>query len=94
MRKIIDKLIGWLNAIGKDKYQHFGLGAIIASVALCVASPLPFPAANFISIVAVFCVELIKELVVDSSASYRDLIATMLGGATVWVAASFTYGYA
>lgn len=94
MIKIINSLLKWLNAIGKDKYQHFCLGATIASVALCLASWISFPIAIRISIIVVFGVELIKELVIDSTASYRDLVATMLGGVPVWVASIFIYAYA
>lgn len=27
MKRLINKLVGWLNAIAKDKYQHFAVGA-------------------------------------------------------------------
>lgn len=40
MKKVIEKFIGWLNVVPKDKYQHFTLGAIIASVALIITAPL------------------------------------------------------
>ena len=40
MKRLINKLVGWLNAIAKDKYQHFAVGAVIASAALIVAVPL------------------------------------------------------
>lgn len=80
-----------LGGIGKDKYQHFSLGAIIAVVALCLSAGLPFAAANFISIVAVLGVELFKEFVLDSRADWRDIVATMLGGLCVWVAGCVVY---
>lgn len=34
------KIIAWLNAIAKDKYQHFAVGAAIAFIVLIVAMPL------------------------------------------------------
>lgn len=92
MRKIIDKMFTLLGGIGKDKYQHFSLGAIIAVVALCLSAGLPFPAANFISIVAVLGVELFKEFVLDSRADWRDIVATLLGGLCVWVASCVVFG--
>lgn len=30
MKRLINKLVGWLNAIAKDKYQHFAVGAVAA----------------------------------------------------------------
>lgn len=86
MRKIFDKLFAALGKIGKDKYQHFSLGAVIAVVALCLSAGLSFPAANFVSIVAVLGVELFKEFVLDAKADWRDIVATLLGGLCVWVA--------
>ena len=34
------KIIAWLNAIAKDKYQHFAVGAAIAFIVLIVDIPL------------------------------------------------------
>lgn len=92
MRKIFDRLFAALGKIGKDKYQHFSLGAVIAVVALCLSAGLPFPAANFISIVAVLGVELFKEFVLDAKADWRDIVATILGGLCVWVASCVVFG--
>lgn len=91
MRKIFDKLFAALGKIGKDKYQHFSLGAIIAVVALCLSAGLPFPAANFISIVAVLGAELFKEFVLDAKADWKDIVATLLGGLCVWVSACVVF---
>lgn len=93
MRKIFDSLFAALGTIKKDKYQHFSLGAIIAAVVLCfLAGLLPFPAANFVSIVAVLGVELFKEFVLDAKADWRDVVATILGGLCVWVGACVVFG--
>jgi short subunit fatty acids transporter len=92
MRKIFDKIFAALGKIGKDKYQHFSLGAIIAVVALCLSAGLPFPAANFVSIVAVLGLELFKEFVLDAKADWRDVVATLLGGLCVWVGACVVFG--
>lgn len=91
MRRIFDKLFAVLGKIGKDKYQHFSLGAIIAAVVLCLSAGLPFPAANFVSIVAVLAVELFKEFVLDGRADWRDVVATLLGGLCVWVPACVVF---
>ena len=91
MRKIFDKIFAALGKIGKDKYQHFSLGAVIAVVALCLSAGLPFPAANFVSIVAVLGVELFKEFALDSRADWKDIVATLLGGLCVWVASCVVF---
>ena len=91
MRQIFDKIFAQLGKVGKDKYQHFSLGAIIAVVALCLSAGLPFPAANFVSIVAVLGVELFKEFVLDAKADWKDIVATLLGGLCVWVGACVVY---
>lgn len=92
MRKIFDKIFAALGKIGKDKYQHFSLGAVIAAMALCLSAGLPFPAANFVSIVAVLGVELFKEFALDSRADWKDIVATILGGLCVWVGACVVFG--
>jgi hypothetical protein len=89
---MFDKIFAALGKIGKDKYQHFSLGAIIAVVALCLSAGLPFPAANFLSILAVLSVELFKEFVLDSRADWKDIVATLLGGLCVWVASCVVFG--
>lgn len=38
MKQIFDKIVGWLNGIGTDKYKHFTLGAIIAAVVIMALS--------------------------------------------------------
>lgn len=91
MKRIFDRIFAALGKIGKDKYQHFSLGAVIAVVALCLSAELPFPAANFASIVAVLGVELFKEFVLDGRADWRDLVATLLGGLCVWVASCVVF---
>ena len=92
----MERVFGWIFAqlgkVGKDKYQHFTLGAVIAAMALCLSAGLPFPAANFVSIVAVLGVELFKEFVLDSRADWKDVVATILGGLCVWVASCVVFG--
>ena len=83
MKRLINKLIGWLNAIAKDKYQHFAVGAVIASAALVVAVPLGawwrwLPL--LVSMVAV-----VKERKIDPKADMQDILWTLAGGAVGWV---------
>jgi hypothetical protein len=82
MKRLINKLIGWLNAIAKDKYQHFAVGAVIASAALIVAVPLgalwrwlPF---------AVLTAAVVKERKIDPKADMQDILWTLAGGAVGW----------
>lgn len=90
---MFNKIFKYLNKIGKDKYQHFTLGSIIACIVLCLVSGLDFPVANFISIVAVLSAALFKEFSLDSfeNADVSDIVATLLGGLPVWLSASFVY---
>ena len=92
MKRVFGWIFAQLDKVGKDKYQHFTLGAIIAAVVLCLSAGLPFPAANFISIVAVLGIELFKEFVLDAKADWRDIVATILGGLCVWVASCVVFG--
>ena len=99
MKRLIDKLvgwakdaamsvIGWLNAIAKDKYQHFAIGAVIASAVLIVTLPLgswwrwlPLLA----SMIAVMTAAVLKERKIDPKADMQDILWTLAGGAVLWV---------
>ncbi|MFR5934936.1 MAG: hypothetical protein ACLUGU_04620 [Alistipes shahii] len=88
MKRLINKLIGWLNAIVKDKYQHFAVGAVIASAALIVAVPLGvwwrwLPL--LVSIIAVMTAAVVKERKIDLKADMQDILWTLAGGAVEWV---------
>ena len=88
MKRLINKLIGWLNAIAKDKYQHFAVGAVIASAALIVAVPLGawwrwLP--QLVSIIAVLTAAVVKERKIDPKADMQDILWTLAGGAVGWV---------
>lgn len=90
---MFNKIFKYLNKIGKDKYQHFTLGSLIACIVLCLASCLDFPVANFISIASVFSAALFKEFSLDGfeNADIMDIVATLLGGLPIWVVSSFVY---
>lgn len=88
MKRFINKLVGWLNAIAKDKYQHFAVGAVIASAALIVAVPLGvwwrwLPL--LVSIIAVLTAAVVKERKIDPKADMQDILWTLAGGAVEWV---------
>ena len=83
MKRLINKLVGWLNAIAKDKYQHFAVGAVIASAALIVAVPL---GAWWRSMIAVLTAAVVKERKIDPKADMQDILWTLAGGGMVWLA--------
>ena len=85
MKRLINKLIGWLNAIAKDKYQHFAVGAVIASAALIVAVPLGAWLPLLVSMVAVMTAAVVKERKIDPKADMQDILWTLAGGAVEWV---------
>lgn len=81
------KIIAWLNAFAKDKYQHFAVGAAIAFIVLIVAMPLgswwrwiPLLA----SVIAVMTAAIVKERKIDAKVDMQDILATLAGGAVIW----------
>ena len=98
MKRLIDKLVGWakdaavntfgwLNAIAKDKYQHFAVGAVIALAVLIVTMPLgswwrwlPLLA----SMIAVMTAAVLKERRIDPKADMQGILAALAGGAVIW----------
>lgn len=86
MKNIIDKIIGWLNGIGADKYKHFALGAVIASITvIALACFLPKWAVIVGSVAVVAIAAIVKERI-DEKADNKDILATLLGGVAVLVA--------
>lgn len=85
MRRAIEKIIGWLNGIGADKYKHFAVGAAIAAlVLLSGALALPKWAAVSTSMIVVGLSGAAKEIY-DDRADRSDIFATSLGGLVVWI---------
>lgn len=85
MKRIFDKIVGWLNGIGADKYKHQALGADIAAVVLlAVTFFVPKWLALTASVVAVSVAAVGKEQA-DAKADLRDLAATLGGGVVVWI---------
>ena len=85
MKRLINKLVGWLNAIAKDKYQHFAVGAVIASAALIVAVPLGAWWRWLPLLVSIIAAAVVKERKIDPKADMQDILWTLAGGAVGWV---------
>ncbi len=85
MKRIFDKIVGWLNGIGADKYKHFAVGtAVAAIVLLAVVLFVPKWLALAASVVTVAVAAVGKEKA-DAKADLRDIVATLCGGAVVWL---------
>lgn len=85
MKQLLDKIVGWLNSIGADKYKHFAVGTAVAAVVLlAVAIFVPKWLALAASVVTVAVAAVGKEKI-DDKADLRDIVATFCGGAVVWI---------
>lgn len=85
MKNIITKIVGWLNRIPADKYKHQALGSDIAAVVLlALVWFVPQWLALTASVVAVIAAAVGKEKV-DAKSDLRDIVATLCGGAVVWI---------
>jgi hypothetical protein len=85
MKRIFDKIVGWLNGIDADKYKHQALGSDIAAVVLlAVTFFVPKWLALTASVVAVSVAAVGKEKA-DEQADIQDIVATCLGGLAVWI---------
>ena len=86
MKNIINKIVGWLNGIGADKYKHFALGVVIAAImVIMLACFLPKWAVIVGSVAVVAMAAIVKEHI-DEQADNKDILATLLGGVAVLVA--------
>lgn len=84
MKKILNWIFALLDKIGKDKYQHFTLGALITAVAFLVLLTFCKPdLAWWLSLFITFGAEFCKEFIIDAEGSPADFFATMLGWAAV-----------
>ncbi|OUN59609.1 hypothetical protein [Alistipes sp. An66] len=85
MKRILDKIVGWMNRIPADKYKHQALGADIAAVVLlALVWFVPQWLALTASVVAVIAAAVGKEKA-DAKADLRDIVATLCGGVVVWL---------
>lgn len=88
-----------LNYFGTDKVLHFLVGAVIAFIVTNVVMlqeavvGIPCIAMGVIGLIVAGFAGLVKELIIDSSFDWKDLVATLTGGvlpvATNAVGASF-----
>lgn len=102
LKELLTRVLQWLNAIPKDKYQHFAVGAALGAVALVAMKLLWLlmrqievlsqvsPAVErwttiTASVIVVYAAAIIKERKVDAQSDVTDIVATVLGGSTVWV---------
>lgn len=85
MRQGFDKIVGWLNRIGADKYKHFTLGAVIATVIIMVLALFVPKWAAIAASVATVAVAAIGKEYIDEQADEQDIVATCLGGLAVWI---------
>lgn len=86
MKKFLNWIFALLGKIGKDKYQHFTLGALITAVAFLVLLTFCKPdLAWWLSLFITFGAEFSKEFIIDDEGSPLDFLATMVGCAAVGV---------
>lgn len=86
MKKILNWIFALLDKVGKDKYQHFTIGALIGAVVFLVLLTFCKPdLAWWLSLFITFGAEFCKEFIIDEEGSPLDFLATMLGWAAVGV---------
>ena len=85
MKRILDKIVGWLNGIGADKYKHFAVGTAVAAVVLLVGALLLPKWAALVASVAIVAMAAVGKEKADDKADLRDLAAPLGGGVVVWI---------
>lgn len=93
LKKAVSKVIEWLCAIEKDKYQHFAVGAVLGAVALLVPQLLGVRGwlSLLISVTVVTAAAVVKERKIDPTADLHDIFATLAGGTVVWAVGGIVY---
>lgn len=86
MKDIINKIIGWLNGIGADKYKHFALGVVIAAIMVIILACFLPKWAVIVGSVAILAMAAIVKERFDDEADNKDILATLIGGVAVLVA--------
>lgn len=82
--KWLSKIFSIILAVGENRYVHSTIGALIASITLCVT--LPFVAlwlSLVITMVIATLLAFVKEYVFDSKVDFIDILYTILGGIIV-----------
>lgn len=99
IRKNAEEALSWLNAIEKDKYQHYALGAAIAAAIFFASPPFlvlittswVFWLSLGLSIFTVVACAVWKDYIHDEEADKKDVYVTIAGGTTVWIVALLAY---
>lgn len=99
IRKQAKRALSLLNAIEKDKYQHYALGAAIAAAIFFASPPFlvlittswVFWLALGLSIFTVVACAVWKDYIHDEEADKKDVYVTIAGGATIWIVALLAY---
>lgn len=86
MKNIINKIVGWLNGIGADKYKHFALGVVIAAIMVIMLACFLPKWAVIVGSVAIIAMAAIGKEKIDGKTDNKDILATLLGGVVVLVA--------
>lgn len=85
----MNTILTYLNKIPKDKWQHFVLGIVIATVAfLCFLFLAGFWVGLLISVAVVATVAYAKEVWDGKNGGtfdWMDFVATVAGGAWIWL---------
>lgn len=79
MKNLIIKICAWLIKQGADKWLHVLFGLIIAATAYLI--PLPTAGRIMVAIWLPLIIDLIKELKIDASLDYMDVLYTLIGAA-------------
>lgn len=86
MRKIYNWMLAKLGKIGKDKYQHIAVGALLCAVLFVVLLQLGrADVAWWLSLMLTFWASLAKEFLLDAVADWKDIVASMVGWACVGI---------
>ena len=81
--------------IGQDKVLHFLVGSLITAFMTLIAG-LQEPEINWgtmgapvIGLAVTVFFAVIKEVIIDTEFSWKDLVATLLGAAPIFIATAF-----
>lgn len=89
-------MTGFINKIGMDKIAHFSLGGFICALftilfvlqdysTLYTMSPWRIAFIPTIGTVVTFVISVIKELIIDDTCDWKDILAAMIGCGVVYV---------
>lgn len=85
MKRIIDKIVGWLNSIPADKYKHFAVGTAVAAVVLLAVALFVSKWLALAASVVTVAVAAVGKEKADERADEQDILATFLGGLAAWI---------